>query len=161
MAQTTSFGKQGLRLVPIGREMKSAVLRMLGLTGLFVLAVSAQAQDLGSSPEETVTTPTETAPNLPGDAKTVAWSNSDVAEAVSMCRKQLADVTLDFERLPPLKEGNCGTPVPILIRSIGSDPVLAIDPPATSGHLAQGAGSTYGHGAFRYAGGKASQRRVL
>jgi hypothetical protein len=131
MTQTTSFGKQGLGLVSIGREMKSAVLRMLGLTGLFVLAVSAQAQDLGSSPEETVTTPTETAPNLPGDAKTVAWSNSDVAEAVSMCRKQLADVTLDFERLPPLKEGNCGTPVPILIRSIGSDPVVAIDPPAT------------------------------
>jgi hypothetical protein len=111
--------------------MKPTAHLLLALVGLFALAASAQAQDLGAPPQKTVTTPTETAPNLPGGAKTVAWSNSDVAEAVSMCRKQLADVTLDFERLPPLKEGNCGTPVPILIRSIGSDPVVAIDPPAT------------------------------
>ena len=111
--------------------MKTRVLLLLSLSGLFGLTVSVRAQDLGSPPEMPVTSPTETAPNLPGAAKTVAWSNSDVAAAVSICRKQLAGMTLDFERLPPLKEGLCGTPVPILIRSIGSDPAVAIDPPAT------------------------------
>ncbi len=131
MTQTTSFGKLGLGLVAIGREMKSTVARMLGPAALFVLAASAQAQDFGSPPEKTLTTPAETTPNLPGNAKTVTWSSDQVAAAVSICKKQLAGMTLDFERLPPLKQGICGTPIPILIRSIGSDPEVVIDPPAT------------------------------
>lgn len=108
--------------------MKTAALFMLGLS---LLTVSAQAQNFGTPPGETVTPPPQTAPNLPGNAKTVAWSSAQVAAAVSRCRKQLAGMTLDFERLPPLKHGICGTPVPIRIRSIGSDPAVVIDPPAT------------------------------
>jgi hypothetical protein len=131
MATTTSFGIQGLALVAIGREMKPAALIMLGLSCLWVLTISVQAQEFGAPPEATVTTPTETTPNLPGDVETVAWSSSQVSAAVEICRKQLAGMTLDFERLPPLKQGICGTPVPILVRSIGSDPAVVIEPAAT------------------------------
>ena len=111
--------------------MKPAALLMLGLSCLWVLTISVQAQELGAPPEATVTTPTETTPNLPGDVETVAWSSSQVSAAVEICRKQLAGMTLDFERLPPLKQGICGTPVPILVRSIGSDPAVVIEPAAT------------------------------
>jgi hypothetical protein len=33
--------------------------------------------------------------------------------------------------LPPIKEGSCGTPAPVLLRAVGTDPKVVIDPPAT------------------------------
>jgi len=73
----------------------------------------------------------EAKPVLPGDAPTVAWTDDQVAAGKRDCEKFLAGVTLEYEMLPPLKEGACGAPAPILVRSIGSDPKIAIDPPAT------------------------------
>jgi hypothetical protein len=70
-------------------------------------------------------------PVLPGDAPTVAWTDDEVAAAKADCAKILSGVALDYEPLPPLKEGICGAPAPILLKSIGSDPKVAIDPPAT------------------------------
>ena len=40
-------------------------------------------------------------------------------------------IQLDYEPLPPIKEGLCGAPSPILLKSVGSSPAVAIDPPAT------------------------------
>jgi hypothetical protein len=71
------------------------------------------------------------APVLPGDAPTVAWTESEVAAAKARCAKLLAGLAIEYEPLPPLKEGLCGTPAPIRVKSIGSDPKVAIDPPAT------------------------------
>ena len=68
---------------------------------------------------------------LPGDQPTVPWTDEEIAAAKSDCAKALANLALDYEPLPPLKEGICGAPAPILVKSIGSDPKVAIDPPAT------------------------------
>ena len=38
---------------------------------------------------------------------------------------------LDYEILPPIKEGICGTPAPVLLRAVGTDPKVTINPPAT------------------------------
>ena len=38
-------------------------------------------------------------------------------------------VTLDYQPLDPIKEGLCGAPAPILVKSIGKDPAVEIDPP--------------------------------
>jgi len=70
-------------------------------------------------------------PVLPGDQPTIPWTDAEIAAAKAECDKALKDVALDYEMLPPIKEGICGAPAPILVKSIGSDPKVAIDPPAT------------------------------
>jgi len=71
------------------------------------------------------------APVLPGDQPTVPWTEEEITDAKAQCDKALRDIALDYETLPPIKEGICGAPAPILVKSIGSDPKVAIDPPAT------------------------------
>ncbi len=68
---------------------------------------------------------------LPGDQPTVAWTDQEIAKAKADCDKLLGGVALDYEPLPPIKEGLCGAPAPILVKSIGNDPKVVIDPPAT------------------------------
>ncbi len=70
-------------------------------------------------------------PVLPGDQPTVPWTDAEIAAAKAACDTALKDVALDYEALTPIKEGICGAPAPILVKSIGSDPKVAIDPPAT------------------------------
>jgi hypothetical protein len=71
------------------------------------------------------------APTLPGDSPTVLWTDAQVEAAKADCAKRLAGLALEYEPLPPLKEGLCGAPAPIRVKSIGSDPKVEIDPPAT------------------------------
>jgi hypothetical protein len=71
------------------------------------------------------------APVLPGDMPTVAWTEKEVEAAKARCAKLLAGLTIEYEPLPPLKEGLCGAPAPIRVTSIGSDPKVKIEPPAT------------------------------
>ena len=71
------------------------------------------------------------APVLPGDQPTVPWTDAEIAAAKTACDATLKDVAMDYQPLPPIQEGICGTPAPILVKSIGSDPAVAIDPPAT------------------------------
>ncbi len=67
-------------------------------------------------------------PVLPAQLPTVAWSDDAIAAAKLDCAKALSGVTIEYETLPPLKEGICGTPAPIRVKSIGG---VAIDPAAT------------------------------
>jgi hypothetical protein len=71
------------------------------------------------------------APVLPRDQPTIAWTDQEIAAAKAACTKALAGLTIDYEPLPPIKHGICGAPAPILVRSIGTDPKVVIDPPAT------------------------------
>ncbi len=68
---------------------------------------------------------------LPGDQPTVPWTEAEIAEAKADCDKLLSGVAVDYEPLQPIKDGLCGAPAPILVKSIGSDPKVIIDPPAT------------------------------
>jgi hypothetical protein len=51
--------------------------------------------------------------------------------AKAECAEALSSATLDYEPLPPLREGLCGAPAPILLKTLGAEPKVAIDPPAT------------------------------
>jgi len=73
----------------------------------------------------------ETKPNLPGDQTTLPWQSPKVNAALAACAKMLDGVALDYEQLAPIKKGACGAPAPILVKSIGEDPAVAIEPPAT------------------------------
>ena len=70
-------------------------------------------------------------PVPPGDEPTVAWTDRQVAAAEADCTKALAGLALEYEKLAPIKQGICGAPAPILLKAIGSDPQVVIDPPAT------------------------------
>ena len=67
-------------------------------------------------------------PVLPAEQPSVAWSDDAVAAAKRDCAKLLSGVTIEYENLPPLKEGICGAPAPIRVTSIGG---VAIEPAAT------------------------------
>jgi hypothetical protein len=114
------------------------LLARIGFAALVALPVYAQAEtgDAPSVPDrnpfraKTPVTADQPAakPVLPGDQPTVAWSDDKVAAAKLDCAKLLSGVTLEYQPLPPLKEGICGAPAPILVKSIGG---VAIEPPAT------------------------------
>ena len=69
-------------------------------------------------------------PPLPGELPTVAWTTDEVAAAKAACETALKGVALEYEELEPIKQGLCGAPAPILVKSIGSDPKVTIVPAA-------------------------------
>jgi len=73
----------------------------------------------------------EQAPLAPRDMTTIPWTEAEIAEAKAKCSEALSPLTLNYEPLPPIKEGLCGAPAPILLKSLGRDPEIALDPPAT------------------------------
>lgn len=78
-----------------------------------------------------VEAPVVEAPVIPGDAPTLPWTDAEVTAAKADCTKILAGLPLDYEALAPIKEGMCGAPAPILLKALGSEPKVEIDPPAT------------------------------
>jgi hypothetical protein len=75
--------------------------------------------------------PEEAKPVLPGEQPTVAWSDAEIEAAKAKCKELLTGDPLDYELLPPIKEGICGTPAPVLLRAVGTDLKITINPPAT------------------------------
>jgi len=70
-------------------------------------------------------------PPPPGEVATLPWSDAEIAAAKAKCTEALSSIKLDYKLLPPIKEGLCGAPAPILLKSLGSDTKVEIDPPAT------------------------------
>ena len=87
--------------------------------------------DKPSKPDAEAEADKKAEPLAPGETPSTPWTEAEVAAAKAACTKQLANVTLDYEPLPAIKEGMCGTPAPILVKSIGEDPKVEISPPAT------------------------------
>jgi peptidoglycan hydrolase-like protein with peptidoglycan-binding domain len=75
--------------------------------------------------------PTEQMPLAPGELATIPWTETEIAAAKAKCGEALSSLALNYEQLPPIKEGLCGAPAPILLKSLGHDPEIALDPPAT------------------------------
>jgi hypothetical protein len=67
----------------------------------------------------------------PSEAQSSSWTDVEVATAKAQCTALLSGIRLDFEPLPPIQQGQCGTPAPILLRSLGVDHKVKLDPPAT------------------------------
>jgi hypothetical protein len=66
----------------------------------------------------------------PSEVQASPWTDAEVAAAKAKCTATLSGVRLDFEPLPPIQTGLCGTPAPILLRSLGIDQKVELDPPA-------------------------------
>ena len=114
-------------------RLRALALLMLcaSLAPCGVQAQSDAAPPLPKRNPERAGAPVPAKPLTPSEVQTEPWTEAEVTAAKATCSKLLASETLDYDLLPPLKEGLCGAPAPILLRSIGSDPKVVIDPPAT------------------------------
>jgi hypothetical protein len=72
----------------------------------------------------------EAKPMPPGEQPTVQWTEMEIETAKEKCKELLTGDPLDYDMLPPIKEGICGTPAPVLLRAVGTDPKVVINPPA-------------------------------
>ena len=95
-------------------------------------AASAEVADLPPLPQRNpFRAPAAAKPVLPKDQPTIPWTEAEIDAATEKCKTLLTGDPLDYEILPPIKEGLCGTPAPVLLRAVGHDPKVALDPPAT------------------------------
>jgi glucose/arabinose dehydrogenase len=69
-------------------------------------------------------------PPPPGELPTIPWTDAEVAAAKAKCAEALSSFKLNYEPLAPIKQGLCGAPAPILLKSLGTDPKVELDPPA-------------------------------
>jgi hypothetical protein len=114
--------------------MRRPLLFVLGLLA-WVIPVRVQAQsEIPPLPDRNPLRPgalVEAAPLKPGEYPSVPWTEAEVKTATEECKTLLGAVTIDYQPLPPIKDGLCGAPAPILINSVGKDPKVEIKPPAT------------------------------
>ncbi len=114
--------------------MRRPVLVVVGLL-VWLAPLSAKAQsDVPPLPDRNplrTGAPVEAAPLKPGEYPSVPWTDAEVTAATEECKELLGAVTIDYQPLPPIKEGLCGAPAPILVSSVGKNPKVEIKPPAT------------------------------
>lgn len=69
-------------------------------------------------------------PPHPREIVSPEWSAQDIKAAREQCSMMLDGSGAVYRLLDPIREGICGTPVPIELSSIGTAPAVAIQPPA-------------------------------
>src|SRR6267154_94241 len=65
------------------------------------------------------------------DASTIPWTIEEVAEARAHCIALLAPIVADVVPASPVKQGDCGAPSPVLLKSLGRTPTVELRPPIT------------------------------
>src|SRR5262245_1590328 len=60
---------------------------------------------------------------------TAAWTDVEIKAALIQCIKVLAPVTAVLVPAVPIRDGNCGAPAPVLVKSIGNADKVSFDPP--------------------------------
>ena len=55
----------------------------------------------------------------PPQGPTATWTDMEVKAALMQCIKALAPITADVVPVDPIRDGDCGAPAPVLIKSIG------------------------------------------
>jgi hypothetical protein len=62
-------------------------------------------------------------------APATAWTDEEIQTALMQCVQALAPVTADVAPLAPIRSDDCGTPAPVLVKSIGGTDKVSFDPP--------------------------------
>ncbi len=74
----------------------------------------------------------EGVPSEPAASGPDAWPSADVKAALQDCDRQLASISATVEVMQPIKLGQCGTPAPVTLRSIGLSKVELQAPAITT-----------------------------
>lgn len=71
---------------------------------------------------------------IPVDSKEPAlpatWSDAEIADALKECLRLVAPIAVEIEPNPAVRHGQCGTPAPILLKSVGTNPKIVLRPAA-------------------------------
>jgi hypothetical protein len=67
--------------------------------------------------------------STPVEPPAAAWADKEIEAALMQCVQSLGPITADIVPLNPMRSGDCGTPAPVLVRSIGSKDRVTFDPP--------------------------------
>jgi hypothetical protein len=60
---------------------------------------------------------------------TATWTDKEIEGALMQCVQALAPLAADVDSLAPIRSGDCGTPAPVLLKSIGAADKVSFDPP--------------------------------
>jgi hypothetical protein len=90
------------------------------------------------TPTPAVTPPAGTAPAATGEAAATPpaeppkdeWPVADVVEALKECVRLLAPLDAEVEPTPAMKKDQCGTPAPIMLKSLVAGGKVVFQPPA-------------------------------
>jgi hypothetical protein len=63
------------------------------------------------------------------EGPTATWTDKEIEAALMQCVQALAPITADVDSLAPIRNGDCGAPAPVLVKSIGGADKVSIDPP--------------------------------
>lgn len=77
-----------------------------------------------------VSSPEQAGTQVP-QASGAAWSDEEIKTALMHCVQAVAPLNADVAPLSPLRSGECGTPAPVLVKSIGDKDKVLFDPPLT------------------------------
>ena len=104
----------------------SAEARMLAEVRALAAAVGGTAPaDQSSASAGQGTTPSADAASLPPPE----WSPLEVGAALMQCIAALGPVSAEVIPLAPLRYYDCGTPAPVLLRSLGTKAKIVFEPP--------------------------------
>ena len=68
---------------------------------------------------------------MPSPPAEMQWSTAEAEFAKAECRRLIGSLKIDWTELPPTRQGTCGAPAPIALRSIGNTSV-AFEPAAVT-----------------------------
>jgi hypothetical protein len=91
--------------------------------------VRALAAAVSGSPTGSATSQAGTGPAIAAVAPPPEWSGVEVGAALMECVNLLAPINAQVIPLAPVRYNDCGTPAPVLLRSIGGKDRIAVDPP--------------------------------
>jgi hypothetical protein len=91
--------------------------------------VRALAAAVSGSPTGSETSQAGTEPAIAAAAPPPEWSGVEVGAALMECVNLLAPINAQVIPLAPVRYNDCGTPAPVLLRSIGGKDRIAVDPP--------------------------------
>jgi hypothetical protein len=81
-------------------------------------------------PPATAVVPVQSTVPVDPAAPATAWSDAEITSALKECLRLLAPVEVEVEANTAMRKGDCGTPAPILLKSIGSNPKIVLQPAA-------------------------------
>lgn len=92
--------------------------------------------DIANGPRQGSPAPADTTPAGPTRNEfalpTGGWSPAEVIQAREACMHSLRSISAEVTLLDPVKVDRCGTPAPVLLHSLGSNPKLTFNPPITT-----------------------------
>ena len=92
---------------------------------------AAPSATSGSEPSQHTPAPHPALPHAPAPPPQSAWSEAEIAGAERRCRQIIAATRAVAQPLPSLKQGDCGTPLPVELSAFGANPQVVVFPPVT------------------------------